>query len=284
MMRSCAVAVLCLAVGAVAAPFAAADVLDDALPVEHLLQFRGTLLVGDDGNGALAAQFPTTVDGEAVHYVLLIENGCGGEQPPPCPPAVENLRVTLDGDVVFSDPTPPPLARVPVALNEVGGDPNQIVAVAQGAPHAAARVTVLAVRPLPVVVGGRSVLPLATTLGGVHDLLIVHNAGPANAVYRLEVFNIDGTPAGMTAPRALAAHATVTIDIGEAARAVNPAWVRGPVHVRWAARGLSRVSTVAREIVPALSEAGRPRAAFELALDDYGPFPLNALEARAFGF
>jgi hypothetical protein len=278
-------AVLCLALCAAAILPAVAVAGDDAQPVEHLLQFRGAVVVGADGNGVLAASFPTTVEGENVHYVLQVETGCPADGGNPCPAAVGSIRVTLNDEVVLSDGNPPSVTRVPVALNAVNGASNRIVAAAGGAPASAARVTVQAIRPLPVVVGGRSVLPVATRLDNVQDLLIIHNAGPADMAFRLEAFNADGSPAAVTPPRALAANATITVDIGETVAALNPAWQRGAVHVRWAARGFARLSTVAREFRRAPDmQRGAGAAGAELALDDYGPFMLNAAEAATLGF
>lgn len=279
--------VLCLALGALAAPTRAEDAPESTHPFEHLVQFRDRVVVGADGNGALAAAFPTTVEGEAVHYLLVVENGCGAGTPGgPCPPPVDAISVALNGDVVFQTGAPFSLERVPVPLHDVGGGPNHIVVAAGGTPGSAARVTVVAVRPLPIVVGGRSVLPLATTLGFMIDLLFVHNAGPSDLVYRIEIFNADGTSAGLTPPRPLPARGTATVDINATAAAIAPAWVRGPVHVRWAARGFTRVSTAVREFRRAPDASGNlvVLGAYELALDDYRPVPLRPQEAALFGF
>ena len=252
-------------------------------PLEHLLQFRGTVVVGNDGNGALAAQFPTTVEGEAVRYVLVLESGCAAAT---CPPQVESIQVTLNDEVVFQAGAPFTLERVPVPLNDVGGEVNRLAVAAAGPPGAAARAAILALRPLPIVVGGRSVLPLATTLSHLADVIFVHNAGPADLVYRIEVFHADGRSAGLTAPRVLAAHATANVDVTSTAAALDPTWVRGPVHVRWAARGFTRVSTSVREFRRAPDGAGILQLAGieELALDDYRPRPLRPSEAALFGF
>jgi len=279
--------VLCLAAGALSAPAWADDAPESTHPFEHLLQFRGPVVVGADGNGALAGSFPTTVEGEAVHYVLVIENGCAPGSPAGvCPAPVDDISVTLNGDIVFQTAAPFSLERVPVPLNDVGGGPNHIVVGAHGTPGSAARVAVLALRPLPIVVGGRSVLPLATTLGFMSDILFVHNAGPADLAYRVELFNTDGSPAGLTPPRLLAGHGTATIDISAAAATIAPAWVRGPVHVRWAARGFTRVSTSVREFRRAPDPTGTLQlvGVQELALDDYRPVPLRPAEAAQFGF
>ena len=278
--------VVCLSLAVLAAPaWAAGEDVDH--PFEHVVQFRGAVVVGSDGNGALAAPFPTTVEGEAVHYVLIVENGCDpGAATISCPPPVSSIRIILDDDVVFQTDAPFARERVPVALNDVGGGPNQLVVAAAGTPGAAARVAILAVRPLPIVVGGRSVLPLATTLGNLSAMLFVHNAGPADLVYRIEVFHADGRSAGLTAPRLLSSHATASADVTAIAAVLDPTWIRGPVHVRWAARGFTRVSTTAREFRRAPDAGGILQVAGveELALDDYRPRPLRPSEASPFGF
>lgn len=280
------VVVVCLALAALAAS-TRADEGEAGHPFEHVLQFRGTVVVGNDGNGAFSAQFPTTVEGEAVHYVLAIDNDCGfGAPAPSCRPPVTTIRVSLNNEVVFETAAPFTQERVPVPLNDVGGGPNAILVTASGPAGAGAQVAVLAVRPLPIVVGGRSVLPLASTLSGLSDILFVHNAGPADLVFRIEIFNADGTSAGLTPPRLLAAHATANADITATAAALDPAWVRGPVHVRWAARGFTRVSTSVREFRRAPDANGVPQVVgvAELALDDYRPRPLRPSEAALFGF
>lgn len=278
---------LFLALGALSAPARADEAPEGTHPLEHLVQFRDRVVVGADGNGAIAATFPTTVEGEAVHYVLVIENGCPPGGPAGnCPGPVDTIRVILNDDVVFQTGAAFSLERVPVPLNDVGGAPNQIVVAAAGDPGSSARVTVVALRPLPIVVGGRSVLPLATTLGFMADILFVHNAGPNELVYRVELFHADGSTAGITPPRLLAAHGTATLDINQTAATLNPAWVRGPVHVRWAARGFTRMSTTVREFRRAPDASGNlvVVGVSELALDDYRPMPLRPAEAALFGF
>jgi hypothetical protein len=279
--------VLCLAAAAAVSPVRAEDAPEATHPFEHVVQFRDRVVVSAAGNGGLAATFPTTVEGEAVRYVLVVENGCEPGAPAgTCPPPVESIRVTLNGDVVFQTAAAFSLERLPVPLNDVGGEANQIAVTAGGQPGSAARVTIVALRPLPIVVGGRSVLPLASTLSFMADILFVHNAGPSDLVYRVELFHADGSTAGVTPPRLLAAHGTATVDINSTAAALNPAWVRGPVHVRWAARGFTRVSTTVREFRRAPDASGNLVivGAYELALDDYRPVPLRPAEAAFFGF
>jgi hypothetical protein len=112
---------------------------------EFVLQFRGAVTVGDDGNGLLATEFPTTVSGPNVHYVLMLENGCPAAGRP-CPPPVSGLTVTLNDDIVFQNDDHFSEARSEVALNDVGVDDNSLVLAARGAPGSSARVRVLAVR------------------------------------------------------------------------------------------------------------------------------------------
>jgi hypothetical protein len=58
------------------------------------------------------------------------------------------------------------------------------------------------------------------------------------------------------------------------------------VHVRWAARGFTRMSTTVREFRRAPDANGTLVVAGveELALDDYRPRPLRPSEAALFGF
>ena len=268
-----------------AVPLLAGEATDLTQPVENVLQFRASVAVGEDGNGVTSARFPTTVGGPDVQYLLVIENGCTQEAGGQCPAAVRGLTVTLNDDVVFQNDDEFGSERVQIALNEVGGQLNSILLAAKGAPQSGARVALLATRPLPVVMSGRSVLPLATTADHTQDLLVIHNAGPAAIAFRLEIYNVDGTPIGLSPARVLAPYATETVDLGLAGTALNPAWVRGPVHVRWAARGLARVSTVVREYRRAPDGSGRlvVVGTGELALDDYGTAPIGHAEAALFG-
>jgi hypothetical protein len=107
---------------------------------ESVLQFRDTVAVGADGNGILSAEFPTTVSGPNVRYVLAIENGRAD------PPPVNGLTVTLNEDIVFQNDDEFSEEHAEVALNGVGLDDNRIVLAARGAAGSSARVRVLAVR------------------------------------------------------------------------------------------------------------------------------------------
>ncbi len=260
----------------------AADGGGDGTPTQNVLQYRGHVVVGDDGNGVTAASFPTTVGGELVHYWMVIENGCRPGTPDPCPPPVDGISITLNGAVVFQTNDVFHLERVEVALNRVGGDPNGIVIAATGVRGAAARVAILAHRPIDAPFGGRSVLPWAAGSDTDRTIMTVHNAGPADIAFRLVLYAPDGTFAGRTAPRILPAHATVNVDLPTAAAGLGLNWRRGAVHVQWASRNFSRISTVARSEHREPDAAGimRITSIRALALDDYGPHPLNPEQLR----
>lgn len=281
MFASRALPVLALSYLCCATPVAAQDLAD--LPTQTRIQFRAGVVVGSDGQGQVAASFPTTVAGEDVSYFLVVENGCPDPATTSCPPPVDSLTVTLNQTVVFDVQGPFGRERLPVALNP-GGSSNDIVASATGQPGAGLRVTVLAVRPLPVIIGGRSILPFAALSGNVKVAMVVHNAGAAAVVFRLELFNPDGSSAGLTPPHVLAGHALANLDLATVASALGSGWVRGSAHLRWAAPGFARISSVAREIRTAPDAAGVLRivGVQELALDDWGPHPLAPPEAALF--
>ena len=247
---------------------AMADGNPDGSPLETVVQLRDTVVVGEDGNGVISARFPTTVAGDEVRYAIVVENGCASSQaqPGPCPPPVTGLTITLNEDAVFQNDDEFQQERFAVALNPVGSQLNSIVGAARGAPGSAARFTVLAVRPADVPFGGRSLLPWAVTSALDRTFLTVHNVGPAEIAFRLVLFNPDGTPAGRSTPHVLASHATANLSLAAVAASVQPAWREGAVHVIWASRLFSRVSTVGNT---------RQRS---LALDDFGPVPINQEE------
>src|SRR6185436_19257422 len=182
-----------LSILALALPATATNMQFLALQEATQMESR-RVVVGEDGNGAVATTFATTVVGEDVHYVLIVQNGApiGPRQPAP----VSILQVTLNGDVVFQREGPFGEERTPVALI-TDGTSNTIMIAAGGAPGSAALVTVVALKPLPIPVGGRSVLPLAAPSTSVVVGLTIHNAGPANVAARLELFNADGSSAGV---------------------------------------------------------------------------------------
>src|SRR5512145_2588726 len=135
--------VLCLAAGALAAPARADEAPESTHPFEHVRQFGGGVVVQADGNGVFADTFPTTVEGEAVRYVMVIQNGCESEPGAggSCPSPVRSLTVTLNDDVVFQSEELFRLERVQVPLNDVGGGDNRIVLAARGNPGSGAHVT-----------------------------------------------------------------------------------------------------------------------------------------------
>lgn len=246
---------------------------DESPPLQHILQFRGQVTVGSDGNGVLADTFATTVDGPETRFILYIDDALGTGVGP-APPPVRGLTITLNDDVVFqNDDAIPFPVRVEVALNPVGRERNSIVLAARGEPGAAARASILAVRPAPVPFGGRSILPLAMIDAQTGTAIAVHNAGPAPLALRILFFNADGSLAGRTGPQVLPAQATGSLDLAQLAGSSRIQWSRGAVHVQWASHGFTRVSAAATfHTQPADGGAGGISV---LALDDYGPFPLS---------
>ena len=119
-------------------------------PVEEV-QYEGSVVVGPDGNGWVAARFPTTVDGDGVTYYLDVWIGCGEEsgfeRDQLCPPPVKALAVTLNGEVVFRKASLATVERKEVALNLVGTSDNEIMVSAEGQRGALARFAIVAVDP-----------------------------------------------------------------------------------------------------------------------------------------
>jgi hypothetical protein len=270
------------------APLAGAQDHPEGPPAEHILQYAGRVGVGEDGNGVTAAAFRTTVAGETVRYYMLIENGCRRAPDPavneaePCPAPVSAISISLNEQVVFQTTDEFQSQRVEVALNAPGTTENKIVITAGGEPRSGARVSVLAIRPAQVAVGGRSILPWAWTDELTRSWLTIHNAGPSPMAVRIVFFHPDGTTAGESTPRILPVHATANLDLAAIARNLELGWTRGAVHVRWAARNFSRMSSVASEVHRERDESGNLEVtnARELALDDYGPFPINTTDLR----
>ena len=281
-MRASRLVVMALSCLSFTSPVAAESAAD--LPTQTRVQFHAAVTVDGNGQGQVAASFPTTVAGEDVSYFLVIENGCGpsgGDVP--CAPPVDSLSVTLNQSVVFDEQGPFGHARRPVPLNTPGTS-NDIVASAAGVVGAAVKVAVVAVRPLPVLIGGRSVLPFAAVSANVKVSMVVHNAGPAPIVFRVQLFNPDGSSGGLTDPHVLPGHATANLDLATLAAGMGSSWTRGSAHVRWAARGHARVSSIARELRTAPDAVGVLRivGVQELALDDWGPHPLGPADAVLF--
>lgn len=278
-MNSCAKRLMALLVAAASLGPAAASgsTGGEDPPIEHLLQFRGQVVVGNDGNGAVSDRFPTTAGGPEVRYVLYIDDALGTGVRPGRPP-VRGLTITLNDDVVFqNDAELPDSVRVEVALNAVGGELNSIVLAARGAPGSAARVSVLAVRPAAVPFGGRSILPLAMSDAHQSTFLVIHNVGPSPLAFRIVFFNPDGSLAGRTGPQVLSAQATANLDLSQFVGSSRIPWSRGAVHLQWASHEFTRVS-VAATYHREPDETGNLEGV--LALDAYGPRPLSGAELR----
>ena len=105
-----------------------------ALPIEDL-QYEGAVAVGPDGNGWVAASFPTTVGGEHVSYYVDVSAGEG----------VQALGVTLNGEVVLRTASLSQSDRTEVILNLVGTSDNEMMVSADGVRGAIARFAVVAV-------------------------------------------------------------------------------------------------------------------------------------------
>jgi hypothetical protein len=232
-------------------------------------------------------QFPTTVEGELVRYVLLIQNGCAREDgtgplgtEEPCPPPVGALQITLNEDVVFQTADEFSFQRVQVALNPEGGYQNKLIATAKGRPGSVARFTILALRPALVRFAGRSILPWAFLTPATKVYITAHNAGPSPMAFRVVFYNPDGSRAGRSEPRRLPAHATAAIDLANTASRLGLSWTRGAVHVHWVAPGYSRMSSVATETHREPDESGNLEVANirELALDDWRGIPVSLRE------
>ena len=141
-IRAFVAAVVCIAVTAAAAP--------GSVSVEDL-QYEGSVVVGPDGNGWVAARFPTTAGGDDVTYYLDVWTGCGDESGfeggQACPPPAKALAVTLNGEVVFRKVSLSAIERKEVTLNLVGTTDNEFMASAEGQRGAVARFAIVAVAP-----------------------------------------------------------------------------------------------------------------------------------------
>lgn len=114
----------------------------DALSPEHRVQYRGRVIVAD-GNGATAATFATTLAGDDVRYVFVLDTDCNRAR---CRPPVEELDVSLDNDLVLHATELDAIARHDIALNAIRADENPITITATGTPGAGARIGVHAFR------------------------------------------------------------------------------------------------------------------------------------------
>src|SRR5512145_706871 len=101
-MNSCSRRLMALWIGASLGLAPAFGAPDESPPLEQILQFRGQVAVGNDGNGVLAGTFATTADGPEVRFVLYIDDALGtGDGPAPSP--VRDLTITLNDEVVFQN-------------------------------------------------------------------------------------------------------------------------------------------------------------------------------------
>jgi hypothetical protein len=141
-IRALVAGMACIAVTAAAAT--------GAVAVEDL-QYEGSVVVGPDGNGWVAARFPTTAGGDDVTYYLDIWTGCGDEagfdHTQGCPPPVKAVAATLNGEVVFRKASISTVERKEVALNLVGTTDNEIMVSAEGQRGAVARFAIVAIAP-----------------------------------------------------------------------------------------------------------------------------------------
>ena len=106
----------------------------------HQLQFRGRAVVDADGNGALAARFPTTV--AAPRYAIALDPVCTSVR---CAPPAQEVEVQLNGEVVA---TRPGRERAVIELAPPGAGDNALVVTARGQPGSAVRVRIFAVSPI----------------------------------------------------------------------------------------------------------------------------------------
>jgi hypothetical protein len=274
MTREYSVITTSLLVACVWVPSIAAQQTVDAPGIS--VQARACVVVGEDGNGVVAATFPTTIAGEDVHYQLLVTNGCSDEGTPGL--SVDTLQATLNGDVVLQR-VGDSRQTVSVDLEPVSGPVNQLVVTASGPAGARASVLVAALSSATPI-GGRSVLPWAWTDSLTRTVLTIHNAGPSKMSYRLTLLLGNGSEVGRTPSETLEGSATAQLDLVAIATRLGIDWKQGPVHVDWAARGTARMSAVVSQVQRQGAEA---RVSRELALDDYGPLPITmrAFEAIA---
>jgi hypothetical protein len=143
-------------------------------PRPHRVQYGGRVRVGADGNGVTAARFATTLAGDDVHYVLVLDTDCN---PTRCRPPVEQLDVNLNNALVLHTTDLDTTARHDIALNAIRADENLITVTAGGSPGAGARVHILAVR-IPGSPGAR-----------IHSLAL----GTTHSAARRDIDYIDDT-------------------------------------------------------------------------------------------
>jgi hypothetical protein len=235
---------------------------------EPVIQYEGDVVVGSDGNGVTAAQFPTTVDGKQIRgYVLVVENGCKLDAPKCKFPLVSGLTITLNDDIVFEGASPATRETLEVALNPVGTEQNSIVLAANGESGSRARVHIAAIDQSIHRTEGLSVLPAAD----LQTFIVVHNAGPAPLAYRIVFYLPDGTEAGRTSAQRIESNGSELRALNVAAQGIN--WNAGAVHILWGTLGTTIVSASATYSVEINGQTiSNVRG---LNLTDVGTFPVN---------
>jgi hypothetical protein len=229
-----------------------------------------TVIAGADGTGVTSASFPTTFEGEAVHYLMLIENGFNNRPP------VEVLQVTLNGEVVFQNEVLGTFEKIEVEPLPSGGGLNQLTIEAHGPHGSGARVKILALQRPVQRYGGRSIVPWASTAS--RTTLSFHNAGPSPMAARVNFYNADGSLAGRTAPILMTRHDTVKNSIGNIVAQQGIQWTAGPVEIEWVSPGEAQMTAVAEACAVIDCEGYTHMAG--TALDDYvGPISAAQFEA-----
>ena len=102
------------------------------------------MTVGDDSNGVNAATFETTLAGDGVRYVLVVDTDCNPSGP--CQPAADGLEVFLNDELVLHATDLDTESRRQITLNPPATDTNRIFIAAEGSPGAGARIRIFAVR------------------------------------------------------------------------------------------------------------------------------------------
>jgi hypothetical protein len=246
-------------------------------PPAWLIHVSDTV-VAADGTALTAATFPTPgAASPADRYVLAVLNAVGGAA------AVDAVQVTLNGDVAFQNAEMGAggSERVEVALNAPAAS-NQVVVSCIGAPGSALRASFVGI-PTPAT-GGMLAYPFARTTSKYKTVLTLEAAGSATAGVRIVFRSPDGTLVGATAPRQIAPHATTNVDLASAAQALGIDWQFGPVEVRWAARGHTRLVGVASEIGRRVDASGAFKTvlvAGPVALEEAAAGPVTPAVAAA---
>lgn len=232
---------------------------------DAVVDFRTDIVIGNDGNGVESGNFPTTLSGNDVEQFLIVENGCRTKKGRCKSVFVDEITVTLNEDVIFSEVELEEVSRIEIALAPAGQQ-NTIVVSGKGLPQSSAIVTIVS-RQIIHRLGGRSILAAGDDL----TTLAIHNAGGVPLAYRIVFYLPDGTEAGRTDAKRLLPHAADVVNLGAASGSFP--WNAGPVQVIWASLGQTRVSAIAShsteingQVVPDMRE---------VELDDFGTNPIN---------